>query len=114
MLKRTLASLSFAVLLAASTTVAARTTSVAPHATTRLATVHVFAGAREVKLFLVALDDGGKSGRKIGCNDSLVSITREVSPTRAPLRAALEELLRLPQKGGPADSLHNALYYSKL
>lgn len=108
MWKRTLTSLSFAALLAASPAVA-RAVSVVSHATP-----HVVAGAREVKLFLVALDDGGKSGRKIGCNDSLVSITREVSPTRAPLRAALEELLKLPQKGGPRESLHNALYGSKL
>ena len=99
--------MSFAALLAVSTVAAA---PVAP----RLATPYVVAGAREVKLFLVALDDGGKSGRKIGCNDSLVSITREVSPTSAPLRAALEELLKLPQKGGPQESLHNALYGSKL
>jgi Sporulation and spore germination len=84
---------------------------VAPRASSRALTP---AGAREVKLFLVALDDGGKSGRKIGCNDSLVSVTREVSPTRAPLRAALEELLSLPQNGGPGDSLYNALYHSKL
>jgi spore germination protein GerM len=102
MWKRTLVSLSFAALLAASTVAALA------------ATPRAVAGAREVKVFLVALDDDGKSGRKIGCNDSLVSITREVSPTRAPLRAALEELLKLPQKAGPADSLHNALYYSKL
>lgn len=101
MRKRVLASLCLATFLAASSSAdAARASS--------------GVGAREVKLFLVALDDNGKSGAKLGCNDSLVPITREVSPTRAPLRAALEELLKLPQKGGPQDSLHNALYGSKL
>src|SRR4051812_41343361 len=104
MWKRTLASLSFAALLAASTV-----NTQGKNDVPRLATPRAVAGAREVKVFLVALDDDGKSGRKIGCNDSLVSITRAVSPTRAPLRAALEELLKLPQKAGPADSLHNAL-----
>lgn len=112
MWKKTLASLSFAVLLAASTVFALA--SSASTTTTRLLTAHAAAGAREVKLFLVALDDNGRAGKKIGCNDSLVSITREVSPTRAPMRAALEELLKFPQKGGPQDSLHNALYGSKL
>lgn len=98
MWRRTLASLCLAALAAAHTAGAAR----AP------------LGAREVKVFLVALDDGGKSGAKVGCNDSLVAVTREVSPTGAPLRAALEELLALPQKAGPRDSLHNALHGSKL
>ncbi len=71
-------------------------------------------GRREIKLFVIALDDGGKSGKKIGCNDSLVSITREISPGRAPLRAALEELLRLPQQSGAAGGHLNALHQSKL
>jgi hypothetical protein len=112
MWKRTLASSSLAALLAASTFAATLASSDSTRGVARNApSVN---GAREVKVFLVALDDNGKSGAKIGCNDSLVSVTREVSPTRAPLRAALEELLKLPQKGGPQDSLHNALYYSKL
>lgn len=51
-----------------------------------------------VKVFLVAVDDNGKSGKKIGCNDSLVAVERDVTSTYAPLRAALEELLSIPQK----------------
>ncbi|HWS54658.1 MAG TPA: GerMN domain-containing protein [Pyrinomonadaceae bacterium] len=53
---------------------------------------------REVKVFLVALDDAGKRGRKIGCDDSLVPVTRAVKAGRAPLRAAVEELLSLPRE----------------
>lgn len=53
---------------------------------------------REVKVFLVALDDAGKKGRKIGCDDSLVPVTRTVRAGREPLRAALEELLSLPHE----------------
>ena len=53
--------------------------------------------ARQVKVFLVALDDNGKSGRRIGCGDSLVAVTRTVNaPGGATLRAALEELLAQP------------------
>lgn len=63
---------------------------------------------------MVALEDGGRSGKKVGCNDSLIAITREIPPTRAPLRAALEELLRMPRKSGTGRELHNALHGSKL
>lgn len=52
---------------------------------------------REVKIFLVALDDNGRTGRRIGCDDSLVPVTRAVSASGdAVLRAALEELLAAP------------------
>lgn len=51
---------------------------------------------RVVKVYLVAVDDNGKTGKKIGCGDSLVAITRTIKPTRSPLKAALEELLVIP------------------
>ena len=55
------------------------------------------ADAREVKVFLVALDDNGRRGRRIGCDDSLVAVTRAVNARGgATLRAALEELLAVP------------------
>ena len=51
---------------------------------------------REIKVYLVAVGDNGKKGKKIGCDDSLVPVTRRVSATEAPLRAALQELLSMP------------------
>ena len=51
-----------------------------------------------VKVYLVALGDNGKRGRKIGCEDSLVAVTRTIAPTSAPLRAALDELLAMPEE----------------
>jgi spore germination protein GerM len=51
---------------------------------------------RVVKVYLVAVDDNGKTGKKIGCSDSLVAVTRTIKPTLSPLKAALEELLRIP------------------
>ncbi|MDT5061055.1 MAG: hypothetical protein QOH63_1514 [Acidobacteriota bacterium] len=48
---------------------------------------------QEVKIYLVALNDAGKSGKKIGCDDSLVAVTRTIKATPAPLKAALEELI---------------------
>jgi hypothetical protein len=53
---------------------------------------------REVKVFLVALDDRGRRGRRIGCDDSLVPVTRNVSAAGTPLNAAVEELLALPRE----------------
>ena len=51
---------------------------------------------REVKVFLVALDDKGKRGRRIGCDDSLVPVARTVAD--ASLKAAVEELLAVPRE----------------
>jgi hypothetical protein len=56
----------------------------------------------EVKIYLVAVGDNGKRGKKTGCDDSLVPVTRRVSDTGAPLRAALQELLSMPPE--PVDS----------
>jgi uncharacterized protein DUF3828/sporulation and spore germination protein len=61
------------------------------------------AGGQIVKIYLVAIGDDGKTGKKIGCNDSLVPVTRTIKKTRAPLTAALRELLLTPsQSDGPA------------
>ena len=51
-----------------------------------------------IKVFLVAVGDSGKIGRKIGCDDSLVAVTRTIKATPAPLKAALEELLSIPEE----------------
>lgn len=56
------------------------------------------AGSREVKVYLVALGDAGKSGRKIGCDDSLVPVTRTVQAGGDPLKAAVGELLSVPRE----------------
>jgi spore germination protein GerM len=70
--------------------------------------------ALEVKLFLIAVDDAGRSGKKIGCDDSVVAVARDLRPTRTPLRAALEELLRIPRIYGSNPELYNALHQSQL
>jgi hypothetical protein len=54
--------------------------------------------SREVKVYLVALDDGGKTGRKIGCGDSLVPLTRTIKADGEPLKATIEELLSVPHQ----------------
>ncbi len=56
------------------------------------------AAGREVKVFLIALDDNGRRGKKVGCNDSLVPVTRNVRAGADTLKAAVEELLAVPRE----------------
>lgn len=56
------------------------------------------ATTQQIKVYLVAVNDKGKKGRKIGCDDSLVAVTRTIASTQAPLKAALEELLAIPHE----------------
>jgi hypothetical protein len=59
------------------------------------------AGTQEVRLYLVALDDRGRRGRKIGCDDSLVPVTRRAAAAAGGdrLRAAVEALIAEPREG---------------
>lgn len=71
-------------------------------------------GTMRVQIFLVAIDDGGKAGKKIGCGDSVVAVDRFVPVTNAPLRAALTELFSLRDRNYGQSGLYNALYQSTL
>jgi len=51
----------------------------------------------EIKIYLIANDDNGKLGKKIGCDDSLVPVTKTIKNTATPLKSAIEELLTIPQ-----------------
>jgi hypothetical protein len=53
---------------------------------------------RTVKVYLVAVGDAGKKGKKIGCDDSLVPVTRTINRTPMPLRDAVVELLSMPKE----------------
>jgi hypothetical protein len=68
----------------------------------------------QVQIFLVAVDDNGKTGKKIGCGDSLVPVTRDITPTTTPLKAALEELLSIKTQTYGESGLYNALYQADL
>ena len=56
--------------------------------------------SQTIKIYLVAVGDDGKRGKKIGCGDSLVSVTRPIKKTAAPLAAAIRELLTTPEHSG--------------
>lgn len=66
--------------------------------------------AQKIKIYLVALEDNGQRGPKIGCNDSLVPVERTVTPTNSLLEAAIAELL----KPNEMSSLYNVLNQSSL
>jgi hypothetical protein len=70
-----------------------------------------FTGAN---IYLIAIDDGGVSGKLIGCNDSVVPVEITFEPTIAPLGAALDKLLALDRQTHDATGLYNALGESDL
>lgn len=47
----------------------------------------------KVNIYLIALNDDGYSGARVGCGDTLVKEERTITPTDTPLKAAIEELL---------------------
>ena len=71
-------------------------------------------GAQTVKIFLIAVNDGGKSGDKIGCGDSVVAVRAPIAPTLGVLRASYEKLLSMKSQYYGVAGLYNALYQSNL
>ena len=84
-----------------------------PRGGTQIST-HASKLTRSVHIYFVAIGDGGKSGRKIGCGDSLVAVVRPITPTAAPLGAALRLLLNDHRRIYGRSGLYNALYRSRL
>jgi hypothetical protein len=65
-------------------------------------------------IFLVALEDNGMTGKKIGCDDSLVEVEVSISPDQPDLWSALSALLTLDGPYFGESGLYNALYQSNL
>jgi LysM repeat protein len=63
----------------------------------------------EVEIYLIALDNGD-----VGCGDRLVPMLRRIEPTRAPLAAALREVLSIKEREVGLSGLYNPLYQSDL
>lgn len=67
----------------------------------------------QTKIYLVALEDDGKSGIKVGCGDSLVAV--DVStPSEVVDASGLTSLLDIKDKTYGQSGLYNALYQSDL
>ena len=71
------------------------------------------AASAGIAVYYVALDDGGRSGVRFGCNDSLVAVHNADSTISEPLQAAMSRLLSGPG-APPASGLYNALAASSL
>jgi LysM repeat protein len=65
-------------------------------------------------IYLIALEDNGRTGMQIGCGDSVVPVEIEIEPTVGIIRAALQELLSLDSRMYNGFGLYNALYRSDL
>lgn len=66
-----------------------------------------------IAVYYVAIDDGGRSGVRFGCNDSLVAVHNADSSITEPLEAAMSRLLS-GTGAPPASGLYNALAASSL
>lgn len=69
------------------------------------------------KIFLVAIEDNGRLGPEIGCNDSLVSVPVEIeqdAPVDVQIRALYRELLKIDTRTYGEDDFYNALFESDL
>jgi hypothetical protein len=67
-----------------------------------------------VKIFLIAVEDQGKSGDPVGCGDSAVAAQVEIPYTQGVLKAAIERLMALKDQNYGQSGLYNALYQSDL
>jgi hypothetical protein len=70
--------------------------------------------AGQIRFFLVAIDDQGKSGTPVGCGDSLVEVTQPVENTTQPIQAALEILFSYKTQYVGDSGMYTALYQSDL
>lgn len=71
-------------------------------------------GTTKIKVFMIAENDNGASGKLIGCGDSAVAVEREVPETQAVLKTAMEQLVSIKDKNYGESGLYNPLYASSL
>lgn len=82
---------------------------------TRVAKTQVIPdNAGDVKIFLIALNDNGAGGKKIGCNDSVVGVDVILPDSVALLRGALDKLLSVRSQYYGQSGLYHALFRSDL
>ena len=67
-----------------------------------------------VQIFLIAMEDNGKSGKAVGCGDSVVPVEIMVDPGADALRTGLDTLLGLKDPYYGQSGLYTALYQSTL
>lgn len=67
-----------------------------------------------VQVFLIAPEDGGALGRKVGCSDSAVPVEIVLAKPRPALEGSLEALFSLESRYHGASGLLNPIYASPL
>lgn len=67
-----------------------------------------------VRVFLIAPEDGGALGRKVGCSDSAVPVEVQIPTARPALEGSLEALFALDSRYHGGSGLYNPLYASPL
>lgn len=67
-----------------------------------------------IHFYFIAVDDHGRSGKRIGCGDSLVAVSRPIPWTRTPLTTAFQLLLANRQRFYGQSGLYNVLYQARM
>lgn len=67
-----------------------------------------------LKIFLIAVNDNGVSGKLVGCGDSAMAVNVEVPYTTGVLSAALNKLLSIKDQNYGQSGLYDVLYQSNL
>jgi predicted RND superfamily exporter protein len=72
--------------------------------------------AEIVKIYLIALEDEGKSGKRIATGDSAIAVAVSITAAeaKAPLSAALKKLLSIKEQYYGQSGLYNSIYQSDL
>ena len=65
-------------------------------------------------IYFIAVGDNGQSGKKIGCDDSVVPVEIDIEPSAAPLTAGLTRMLELDSQYYGQSGLYNVFYQSDL
>lgn len=65
-------------------------------------------------VFLIALEDGGVEGRRLGCGDSAVPVEVTLARRGPALRGSLEALLAMRETWDTRTGFYNALHGSRL
>lgn len=68
----------------------------------------------KANIYLVAIEDNGKSGKKIENGDSLIPVELDITPSVNPLEASINKLLSIKDQFYGESGLYNALYQSNL
>ena len=68
----------------------------------------------DITIYLIAIDDNGKSGKKMETGDSIIPIKRTIADSSAPLKDTLNLLFSLKDRSYGESGLYNSLYQSNL